>query len=114
MSSYVDDTRATRCLKDTAADCSALQEDLEAVYKWAQEVNMVFNGDKFEVVRFWPGSSPKPENSYLDPNGDPIEEKVHLRDLGVQISSDLTFSLHIENTVARANRWWGGALGHSE
>ena len=56
---------------------------------------MVFNGDKFEVLRFWPGATPKPPNSYLDPLGNVIEEKENLRDLGVQISSDLTFSTHI-------------------
>ena len=47
---------------------------------------MVFNGDKFELLRFWPGKTPKPINQYRDPEGNLIEEKLHLRDLGVEIS----------------------------
>ena len=31
-------------------------------YRWAEEVNMVFNGDKFEMLRFWPGRSQKPDH----------------------------------------------------
>ena len=110
MSSYVDDTRVTRCIRNGFTDCMALQQDLQAVYRWAEEVNMIFNGDKFEVLRFWPGSTPKPTSSYLDPDGNAIEEKVHLRDLGVQISSDLTFSIHIENVVAAATKMVGWVL----
>ena len=107
VSSYVDDTRVTRCMTNPLPDCMALQEDLQAVYRWAEDVNMIFNGDKFEVLRFWPGSEPKPAHTYVDPDGNSIEEKSSLRDLGVQISSDLTFSIHIENVVAAATKMVG-------
>ena len=107
VSSYVDDTRVTRCVTNSLSDCQGLQQDLQAVYRWAEEVNMVFNSDKFEVLRFWPGPAPRPTNSYLDPDGNTIEVKDNLRDLGVQISSDLTFSTHIENVVAAATRMTG-------
>ena len=36
-----------------------------------------------------------------------IEEKEHLRDLGVELSSDLTFSIHIDNIVSDASRLVG-------
>ena len=65
---------------------------------------MVFNGDKFEMLRFWPGKSPRPEHLYCDQEGGHIEEKTHLRDLGVQVSSDLTFNIHIENVVSASTR----------
>ena len=39
-----------------------------------------------------------------------IEEKVHLRDLGVEMASDLTFTVHISNTVTAANKLVGWAL----
>ena len=107
VSSYVDDTRVTRCMTNPLPDCMALQEDLQAVYRWAEDVNMIFNGHKFEVLRFWPGSEPKPAHTYVDPDGNSIEEKSSLRDLGVQISSDLTFSIHIENVVAAATKMVG-------
>ena len=109
-SSYVDDTRANRCIKDQDTDCQLLQQDLASIYGWAEDVNMMFNSDKFECLRFWPGKTPKPDNQYLSPENTPIEEKLHLRDLGVELGSDLTFSVHIENLVTAANRLIGWSL----
>ena len=109
-SSYVDDTRANRCIRDADMDCQALQSDLASIYEWADDVSMVFNSDKFECLRFWPGKASTPEFQYLSPDNTPIEEKQHLRDLGVEISSDLSFTIHIENTVTAANRLVGWTM----
>ena len=70
---------------------------------------MVFNSDKFECLRYWPRGQ-KPDHSYKSPDGSVIEEKQHLRDLGVEMASDLTFSIHIANVVTGANRLVGWAL----
>ena len=51
VSSFADDTRASRGIK-TPLDQAQLQADIETIYEWAREVNMEFNGDKFECVRF--------------------------------------------------------------
>ena len=110
ITSYVDDTRANRAICDPHSDCAALQSDLESIYRWSEEVNMIFNGDKFESLRYWPNPDSKPDNSYKDPEGNAIEEKPHLRDLGVEMANDLTFNLHIENTVAGASRLIGWAM----
>ena len=110
ITSYVDDTRANRSIADTEVDCDALQADLQAIYRWAEEVNMIFNGDKFEMLRYWPRNGTKPHYSYKDPSGGDIEEKKHLRDLGVEISNDLTFSIHVENVMTAANKLAGWAL----
>ena len=107
---YVDDTRKGISISSPAIDCPALQDDLEAIYLWARDANMVFNADKFEALRFWPGKIPKPDVVYTALGGQPIEEKVHLRDLGVEISNDLSFSIHIENTVASASKLIGWAM----
>ena len=109
-SSYVDDTRVTRTITDPALDSKALQEDLESIYSWAEDVNMVFNSDKFECLRFWPGTTEQPNIGYNSPDGSQIEEKPHLRDLGVQINTDLTFRNHIQNCVASANKLIGWAM----
>ena len=71
---------------------------------------MVFNSEKFECLRFWPGRSPKPETHYLSPDNTPIEEKLHLRDLGIELSSNLSFSIHIQATVTSATRLIGWAM----
>ena len=70
---------------------------------------MVFNSEKFECIRFWPKAS-KPDFQYKSPDGSTIEEKSHLRDLGVEVSSDLSFTLHIANTTTAATKLVGWAL----
>ena len=107
--SYVDDTRASRCIRDKQADCAALQTDLASIYSWAAEVNMQFNSDKFESLRYWPRGQ-KPGTMYTSPDGSPIQEKAHLRDLGVEIASDLTFNTHINNVVSAATKLVGWTL----
>ena len=36
---------------------------------------MVFNNDKFEALRYWPGRTVQPSTPYMDPGGKPIEEE---------------------------------------
>ena len=62
-SSYVDDTRVIRSIADPQSDCQALQQDLSSIYGWATDVNMVFNSDKFECIRYWPRGH-QPDFSY--------------------------------------------------
>ena len=50
VSSFVDDTRVKRGIKDVALDCMALQSDLQAIYDWAEDVGLQFNNKKFECV----------------------------------------------------------------
>lgn len=50
ISSFADDTQIRRGVKNPEVDCAALQEDLAVVYRWAEEVPMKFNSDKFECL----------------------------------------------------------------
>ena len=93
----------------TKSDCEVLQSDLQAVYEWADEVNMTFNSTKFEWVRYSVDKSP-PEFAYLAPDSSAIEGKDNLRDLGVRLSSDLSFSLQVEKAVSSASQMVGWGL----
>ena len=108
-SSFADDTRVKRGIS-SSDDCSALQTDLKQIYSWANQVNMKFNSEKFECMRYWAGSGSPPQHQYLSPDEQPIKVKADLRDLGVQLSSDLSFSIHIENTVTAASKLVGWGL----
>ena len=110
LKSYVDDTRVQRRVLDSQSDCMTLQSDLQSIYDWAADVAMIFNGDKFESLRYWPGKSSKPETAYVDPGGKTIEEKSSLRDLGVEMGNNCSFHAHIEKTIAAGNRLVGWAL----
>ena len=107
--SFADDTRVMRGIK-SLTDCNILQDDLHKVYNWATQVNMHFNADKFECLRFCANQGDVPDYQYMAPNNIPIEIKPHLRDLGVEISSDLSFKVHISKMVTAASRIAGWAL----
>ena len=80
---------------------------MEIIYSWTKHVNVHFNSDKFECMRFWPNSS-MPEFDYEGPDGDVIEVK----DLGVHFSSDLTFKIQIAKIVTCASKLTGWVLEH--
>ena len=92
------------------SDCDALQDDLQSIYSWAVQVNMKFNSDKFECLRYWANEAAAPLHQYLAPDQQEIKVKSDLRDLGVQLSSDLSFSVHVENTVTSASKLVGWGL----
>ena len=108
-SSFADDTRVQRGIRSDQ-DCSDLQADLQVIYDWASRVNMHFNGDKFECLRFWSGSGATPAYQYKGPDNSEIEVKTNLKDLGVQLSSDLSFKLQVEKTVAASSKLVGWSL----
>ena len=88
----------------------SLQEDLNSLYNWAVNTGMEFNSTKFELLRFWASEEDKPNVNYLAPNGDIIEEKASLRDLGVRVSSNLSFTEQIEMAAKAGERMSGWAL----
>ena len=108
-SSFADDTRIMRGVT-TIGDCEQLQSDLQSVYHWAEEVNMEFNSSKFEWVRYTVGGNPAPTYNYLAPDNSPIEQKDNLRDLGVRLSSNLSFSLQVEKAANSASQMVGWGL----
>ena len=98
VSSFADDTRASRGMK-TSQDPVHLQKDIESIYKWASEMNMKFNGDKFEGIRYWPDEDLdmvfKEEFKYVNEEGKIIEEKEHIKDLGKQSNLQQTHKKNV-------------------
>ena len=102
VSSFADDTRVLKKI-NKIEDCSKLQYDLEKIYEWANENNMCFNSCKFERIRYKYSNGYVPYSPYLSNDGTEIEEKVHIRDLGVSMSNSATFQNHI-NAISKASR----------
>ena len=71
---------------------------------------MKFNSEKFECLRYWPDPEKAPTFAYLSPDDKQIEVKSDLRDLGVQLSCSLNFSVHIETTITAASKLVGWGL----
>ena len=108
-SSFADDTRVQRGIA-SSTDCTTLQEDLKFIYSWASKVNMRFNSDKFECIRYWADQAKSPDFQYLGPDSCPMKVKSDLRDLGIQLSSNLSFNIHIQNTITASSKLVGWGL----
>jgi ribonuclease P/MRP protein subunit RPP40 len=95
---------------ESEQNCETLQQGLETMYSWAEMVGMEFNAGKFELLRFWPVRNDAPDILYMAQDGSPIEEQGCLRDLGVRVSTDLTFSEQIDSAVQSGNCMAGWTL----
>ena len=100
-SSFADDTRVMKSILNEE-DCRVLQSDLLKVFNWSTDNNMTFNDSKFELLRYGPNQDIKCSTSYLRRDGEKIEEKEHVRDLGVTMSNSANFTEHIEKVVESA------------
>ena len=101
LSSFADDTRIGMSIT-SEEDVLQLQEDLNKVYLWAQQNNMSFNENKFELLRYGLNHQIKTDTKYYGPDGSKIPEKTHVKDLGVQMSNTATFSEHINKVCEKA------------
>ena len=102
LQSFADDTRVTKRIKDEE-DAKALQLDLEQVYEWAERNNMEFNSLKFELLRYGDDDDEiKTKTQYFNSIPTIIEEKHVVRDLGITMSHDATFTAHIGIIVSKA------------
>ena len=104
LSLFADDTRIARKVA-SEDDVESLQTDLEKLYNWQESNNMLFNSKKFELLRYGKNQDLKNSTLYLTPNqNDVIEEKESLRDLGIIMSNDATFSSHVEQVCSQVRK----------
>ena len=106
-SMFADDTRIMGEIQQET-DVEKLQKDLDKVFHWAEDNNMRFNSDKFELLRYGNNQEIKDDTIYFSADNDPIEEKEVLRDLGIMMNNDATFKNHIDKvckTVKQKSGW---------
>ncbi len=82
-----------------------LQNDLDAVGKWAKEWQMKFNVEKCYRLQI---SGKKASCPYLySLNNEVLENVQHHPYLGVEVDKDLKWGSHVEKVVNKANRSLG-------
>lgn len=87
-----------------AQDLTTLQTDLNAISDWCNDSLMTLNNNKCKVLRVSRTASNPPAYQL---NNTILESVTSYRYLGVHITSDLTWSLHINHIVNNANRTLG-------
>lgn len=109
VASFADDTRILRPVS-TELEANQLQEDLSTLYSWAEINNMSFNNNKFEYIAYNPIPNTITTRLYTAPDGTNIEMKDSVRDLGITLTCDGYFTLHIANIVKKARNQVGWIL----
>ena len=111
ISSFADDTRLKRAIT-TTHDTQLLQSDLNSSIKWSDDNNMLLHQKKFELICH----TADPKNhldklpfqqeycEYITADGSIISRQPKVRDLGVTITSDLSWSTHITNITDDARK----------
>ena len=108
---FADDTKLISKIADLVARY-LLQEDLFNVIQWALQNNMQLNETKFEVINYKLNKSlllrelpfSNEDYSYSLTNGDTIEPTQTVRDLGVLLSNDCSWTPHIHQMLKTAKK----------
>ena len=109
VSCFADDTRIMKTIKEDN-DKTLLQEDLNRIYHWANTNKMKFNDNKFEMIDYQPGQRNELYHTYRTESEAPIERKSEIRDLGIILNNEATFTEHIATIVKKGKKLAGWAL----
>ena len=107
--SFADDTRMLGKIQ-TIEDCNKMQRDITKIYSWSKSNNMKFNSSKCVLLRYTHPRQEPLDFTYQDPTGEIIQEKTETRDLGITMSNEADFDVHINNTVNKAKQQMGWIL----
>jgi hypothetical protein len=101
---FADDSKCIKEIKHIS-DCLQLQSDVDNLLLWSEKWCMRFNADKCKLLTVTRKRNPIIHHYVM--NNTPIEKVESMRDLGVEISSNLSWDTHINISVTKANRMLG-------
>ena len=100
---YADDILLYRLIRQTY-DYQLLQQDVEALGEWANDNYLTFKPSKSKAMVFSRKRHPVPAPPYFKLNGSRLEIVDSVKYLGVTISSDLSWSKHINIIGSKAQK----------
>ena len=102
--SFADDTKCFKCIQNPD-DCTNFQLDLSSLQNWSNNNHLLFNVLKFVQISFH-SHPPHTTHSYHVDNNT-ISLHSHHKDLGIIISSDLSWNNHYNYISSRAYKLLG-------
>ena len=101
---FVDDTKVKDVITEDE-DVEKLQAELDKLFEWQEKNNMLFNGSKFQLLRYGPKEEIKNNTLYFTDNTEHVIERyTSVRDLGVILSEDGRFEAHIEKVIRKVRQ----------
>ena len=101
---FADDTKIYRLI-DSVDDSRALQSDLNSLVDWSESSALQFNQQKCKSQRITRKRNPI-KHQYLI-KGSALDDTTEEKDLGVWISSDLSWSTQVHHQCNKANKLLG-------
>jgi hypothetical protein len=98
---FADDCLLYRVIRDPA-DAAILQSDLNTLVEWSNKWQMSFNTKKCKTLRVTTKKTPVIHPYKM--SSDQLEAVSHYPYLGVELTYNLKWSIHINNITAKANR----------
>ena len=103
---FADDAIVYRSISDPS-DCQTLQEDLDNFSNWDKTWLMEFDASKCEVLTATNKRSPIVTNYRPILHGQALKNVKSAKYLGITITNDLKWNIHIDNIRAKANKTLG-------
>ena len=101
---FADDCILYRQIK-SQQDCDILQDDLNRLAAWEKKWGMAFHPDKCSAIRI--SRSRNPISMDYSLKGHTLDKEDYTKYLGVELQSSLSWNLHIDQTVKKANSMIG-------
>jgi len=101
---FADDSK---CLQPITSieDCVTMQNNIDALMNWSKDWGMSFNESKCKVLSITKSNASIDYDYFM--NNVVLEKVKSHRDLGINLSYDLSWNSHIDGAVAKANRMLG-------
>ena len=101
---FADDVKCSNVIS-SSADCTLLQQDLDAILDWCSTFHLTLNKEKCLVVRYHINNSPFDFDYHL--SGHTIAEKSACKYLGILTTCNIKWKSHYKHITSRAYKMLG-------